>query len=137
MICHIADLPVARSENFKGGEGHVLMKDLSCGKKPANFKVCCEMVLEKGCSIGFHVHEGDGEIICNCTIPYRIGDPFPEGVFVDLLELTARAGLSQYSKLKAYAEGELDDEEIDAFLTWLPSAREMVENRERVNRDQS
>lgn len=81
--------------------------------------------------------DSDGEIICNCTIPYRIGDPFPEGVFVDLLELTARAGLSQYSKLKAYAEGELDDEEIDAFLTWLPSAREMVENRERVNRDQS
>lgn len=48
--------------------------------------------------------DSDGEIICNCTIPYRIGDPFPEGVFVDLLELTAR---------------------------------EMVENRERVNRDQS
>ena len=39
--------------------------------------------------------DSDGEIICNYTIPYRIGDPFPEGVFVDLLELTARAGLSQ------------------------------------------
>ncbi len=85
MICHIADLPVSRSENFKGGEGHVLMKDLSCGKKPANFKVCCEMVLEKGCSIGFHVHEGDSEIICIlegegiCTdggadVPVRAGD---------------------------------------------------------------
>lgn len=81
--------------------------------------------------------DSDGEIICNCLIPYRVGDPFPEQLFVELLNLTARVGLRQYPKLKAYAEGELDDEEIDAFLTWLPSARELVENRERVNRDQS
>ena len=44
-----------------------------------------EMVLEKGCSIGFHVHEGDSEIICIlegegiCTdggadVPVRAGD---------------------------------------------------------------
>lgn len=81
--------------------------------------------------------DDDGEIICNCLIPYRVGDPFPEQLFVELLNLTAVVGLEQYPKLKAYADGELDDEEIDAFLAWLPSARELVERRERANRDRS
>ncbi|WP_278801145.1 hypothetical protein [Bifidobacterium pullorum] len=79
--------------------------------------------------------DSDGDIICNCIIPYRVGDPFPEQLFVELLGLTARVGVRQYPKLKAYADGELDDDEIDAFLTWLPSARELVESRERNRQD--
>ncbi len=58
-----ADLPYTSSPRFKGGDGEVLLKDLTAGKKPANVRVFNEMVLQKDCSIGFHAHTDDSEII--------------------------------------------------------------------------
>lgn len=58
-----ADLPYTVSPQFKGGDGEVLLKDLTTGKKPANVRVFNEMVLNQGCSIGFHTHTEDSEII--------------------------------------------------------------------------
>ena len=58
-----ADLPYNVTPHFKGGEGEVLLKDLTAGKKPANVRVFNEMVLRQGCSIGYHAHTDDCEII--------------------------------------------------------------------------
>ena len=41
----------------------MLLKDLTAGKKPANVRVFNEMVLRQGCSIGYHAHTDDCEII--------------------------------------------------------------------------
>lgn len=57
------NVPVAISEHFRGGEGEVWLKDLTCGRKPPNVKVFSEMTLHKGCSVGYHTHTGDSEII--------------------------------------------------------------------------
>ena len=57
------NVPVAVSEHFRGGEGEVWLKDLTCGRKPPNVKVFSEMTLHKGCSVGYHTHAGDSEII--------------------------------------------------------------------------
>lgn len=46
-----------------GGAGHVLKKDI-LGEKELNGRKCrlyAEMTLEPGCSIGYHVHEGESE----------------------------------------------------------------------------
>ena len=47
------NVPVAVSEHFRGGEGEVWLKDLTCGRKPPNVKVFSEMTLHKGCSVGY------------------------------------------------------------------------------------
>ena len=63
MVNRGENLSVHITEHFKGGDGVVFIKDLTAGKKPANVRVCNEMVLLKNSSIGFHRHEGDSEII--------------------------------------------------------------------------
>lgn len=63
MLHPKGSLPESVAEHFRGGEGAVRLIDLAAGNKPANVRVCNEMVLEKGCSIGYHTHEGDSEII--------------------------------------------------------------------------
>ena len=63
MVNRGEDLSVRIEEHFKGGDGEVFVKDLTAGKKPANVRICNEMVLLKNCSIGYHTHEGDSEII--------------------------------------------------------------------------
>ncbi len=63
MVNRKKEIPVSIAEHFRGGDGAVALKDLTAGHRPANVKVCSEMVLQKGCSIGSHAHEGDSEII--------------------------------------------------------------------------
>ncbi len=63
MVNRGENVPVRIAEHFRGGEGEVWNKDLTCGRKPANVKVFSEMTLHRGCSIGPHTHEGDSEII--------------------------------------------------------------------------
>lgn len=63
MINKREEIPVRIAERFRGGEGDIWIKDLTCGRKPANVKVFSEMVLPKGSSIGYHVHTADSEII--------------------------------------------------------------------------
>ena len=74
MINRGENLPVCFAEHFRGGDGETIVKDLTAGKKPANVRVCSEMILMKGCSIGRHVHGDDSEII------YILGG---EGVYDD------------------------------------------------------
>ena len=38
-------------------------KDLTAGKKPGSVRDCNEMTLFRGCSVGFHSHNGVGEVI--------------------------------------------------------------------------
>ena len=74
MVNRGENLPVKFVEHFRGGDGETIVKDLTAGKKPANVRVCSEMVLMKGCSIGRHGHSDDSEII------YILGG---EGVYDD------------------------------------------------------
>ncbi len=63
MVNKGEELPVRIVEHFRGGEGEVLVKDLTAGSKPANVLVCSELTLFKGCSVGYHEHRGDSEIL--------------------------------------------------------------------------
>lgn len=71
----------------------------------------------------------DGEIICDCVVPFRPQDGFPLELFCELLRMAAHVGLRHYGRLRAYAEGELDDDEVARFLEWLPQARALLERR--------
>lgn len=71
----------------------------------------------------------DGEIICDCVVPFRPQDEFPLELFCELLRMAAHVGLRHYGRLRAYAEGELDDDEVARFLEWLPQARALLERR--------
>ncbi len=62
MIIRAADRPSSVKEHMRGGEGHVRM----CPVIPAELlrdkgKLFNTVTLEKGCEIGFHMHEGDCE----------------------------------------------------------------------------
>lgn len=53
---------VVDKENFMGGTGiahfeHVMMADEMHGMN----RVYAKVTLKKGCSVGYHVHNGDGE----------------------------------------------------------------------------
>ena len=63
MINKCADLPVRIVEHFRGGEGEVLVKDLTGGQKPTNVLAYSELTLFVGCSIGYHEHRGESEIL--------------------------------------------------------------------------
>ncbi|MBW3082624.1 hypothetical protein [Bifidobacterium phasiani] len=71
----------------------------------------------------------DGEIICGCVVPFRPQDEFPLELFCELLRMAAHVGLRHYGRLRAYAEGELGDDEVARFLEWLPQARALLERR--------
>ena len=84
MVNRGENLPVRFVSHFRGGEGDTAFKDLTAGKKPANVRVCSEMLLLRGCSIGSHAHSDDSEII------YILGG---EGVYDDNgTEVPVRAG---------------------------------------------
>lgn len=63
MVNRSENMPVRIEEKFRGGDGEVLIKDLTAGRKPGSVRDCNEMVIFRGCSVGFHTHYGVGEII--------------------------------------------------------------------------
>lgn len=63
MVNRSENMPVRIEENFRGGTGEVIIKDLTAGKKPGSVRDCNEMTLFRGCSVGFHSHNGVGEVI--------------------------------------------------------------------------
>ena len=63
MINRSENMPVRIEENFRGGTGEVIIKDLTAGRKPGSVRDCNEMTLFRGCSVGFHRHNGVGEVI--------------------------------------------------------------------------
>ena len=71
--------------NMRGGDGTVVMESyLEKSLFPKHFRVFCEIVLEPGCSIGEHTHEGECEV-------FRITEG--EGVYGDNgVEKTVSAG---------------------------------------------
>ncbi len=53
-------------ENMKGGEGTVKLTDLivSPDELAGKGRLFSRITLEPGCSIGYHVHEGERELFC-------------------------------------------------------------------------
>ena len=55
-------MKVERVENMCGGKGHVIIKHI-LGEKELNGKcgLYAEVVIEPGCSLGYHEHHGESE----------------------------------------------------------------------------
>ena len=55
-------MKVERVENMCGGKGHVIIKHILC-EKELNGKcgLYAEVVIEPGCSLGYHEHHGESE----------------------------------------------------------------------------
>lgn len=52
------------NERMKGGEGTVeVIRVLEPGEYKSGLKLIAELVLRPGCSLGYHTHEGEEEII--------------------------------------------------------------------------
>ncbi len=49
-------------ENMRGGEGSAHLTFLLPGKDVTNLRLFSLITLDKGCSIGEHVHEGEAEV---------------------------------------------------------------------------
>ena len=64
MIRHQDECRTDYNKNMKGGEGTVSVLNFITGPEELNGKgrLFAELTLEPGCSIGYHVHEGDSEI---------------------------------------------------------------------------
>jgi len=62
MVKRNTSYPVLRNENMRGGEGVVVVESLLT---PAELyekgRLFAKITLEPGCSIGYHVHEGEME----------------------------------------------------------------------------
>lgn len=85
MIIRNEDRPTARAEGFKGGSGYMISRAILPPEglygKGRLFSSCR---LDKGCEVGWHVHQGDGETFCILS---------GEGVFNDNgRETTVRPG---------------------------------------------
>lgn len=57
-----SEYPVEKRENMRGGNGTAVLNDLLCGNKIPNLRLFSLITLEKDCSIGEHVHQGESEI---------------------------------------------------------------------------
>ena len=61
MVTRYEDRPVQRSEGFKGGAGYIINRViLPADGMYGKGRLFNAGRLEKGCEIGWHVHEGDG-----------------------------------------------------------------------------
>jgi len=62
MIKRKADYPVQQVENMRGGDGTITVENLLT---PAELyekgRLYARLTIEPGCSIGYHVHEGEME----------------------------------------------------------------------------
>ncbi len=64
MIRKASERPIDRFDNKFGGDGHIIVRSLILNDKEMNDKgrVFAHTTLNPGCSIGYHVHNGDTEI---------------------------------------------------------------------------
>ncbi len=46
---------------MRGGDGQVILQHFTKDKLPPNVRLMSRIILEKGCSIGYHVHENETE----------------------------------------------------------------------------
>lgn len=63
MIRHADEVKTDYRENVRGGNGTVIQRNILNDAAEMNGKgrTYAHMILEPGCSIGFHVHQGDSE----------------------------------------------------------------------------
>ncbi len=63
MIKRSAEKSIMRVENFKGGGGEYVMHHIAGSPEELYGKgrIFGHSVLNKGCGVGWHLHEGDGE----------------------------------------------------------------------------
>ena len=62
MVTRYEDRPLQRTEGFKGGAGYIINRViLPADGMYGKGRLFNAGRLEKGCEIGWHVHEGDGE----------------------------------------------------------------------------
>ena len=66
MIRRSDEIQDCRIENFKGGNGSIISHPFIASPDElwGKGRVFSFMTLEENCEIGWHVHEGDGEIFC-------------------------------------------------------------------------
>jgi quercetin dioxygenase-like cupin family protein len=64
MIRHQEECKVDYNEQMKGGKGTVEVRHFISGPEELNGKgrLFAQLTLNPGCSIGYHMHEGDSEI---------------------------------------------------------------------------
>ena len=63
MVRKASEMEVEIRPNMKGGKGQVVQHHaFKENEIPAPCRVCATLVLEPGCSIGTHAHEGEDEI---------------------------------------------------------------------------
>jgi len=62
LIKKQSDLQITINEQMRGGEGSVIIKHLldSEGLYDKG-RLCAHVIIKQGCSIGYHVHEGEME----------------------------------------------------------------------------
>ena len=75
MVNHALNRPFEILDKLMGGEGEAIKRDLA-GIKPVNVRVCSEMTLNGGSSVGFHIHKDETEIyyIISGTAEYSDND---------------------------------------------------------------
>ena len=62
MIAHFKDCRESTRENMRGGDGTVKLTELLAPEElNGHGRMFSMITLEKGCSIGYHVHEGETE----------------------------------------------------------------------------
>ena len=68
MIKRKSSYPIQKNENMRGGDGVVVIEHLLTPDELYNKgRLYAKLILDTGCSIGYHVHEGEMEsfyIVC-------------------------------------------------------------------------
>ncbi|MDD3839968.1 MAG: cupin domain-containing protein [Clostridia bacterium] len=62
MVIDQKDMELQLRENMRGGNGTVKIKHMFKDELPQKCRFFAEIVLDPGCSIGFHQHEQETEI---------------------------------------------------------------------------
>ncbi len=63
MIKRHSDMKADERLNMRGGDGTVVIREvLSRGEYKGKARLLGEIILEKGCSIGAHIHENEEEV---------------------------------------------------------------------------
>lgn len=77
MVKQWAELTRQLNEHMKGGEGTVeVIRVLDAGEYESPNKLIARLILRPGCSLGYHTHQGEEEIIhvLRGQATYRDGD---------------------------------------------------------------
>lgn len=78
MVKRASEFKIARHENFKGGTGITELQSIFSQEEMGTQKVrmFSKLVLEPGCSLGLHAHEGEDELL---YVLKGIGTHFEDG----------------------------------------------------------